>query len=101
MNELFVDILHLVALVNPKDQWHQKSVEVETATRDFNLATTEDILTELLNSYSERGSFMRMKVIAFVRETCSTFASKLLGEIKRHFSTPSNFTNRASTKVTV
>ena len=49
MNELFVDTLHLVALVNPKDQWHQKSVEVETATRNIDLVTTEDILTEFLN----------------------------------------------------
>ena len=68
MNELFVDTIHLVALVNPKDQWHQKAVEVETATRNFDLVTTEDILTEFLNFYSEHGEFMRMKVSAFVRE---------------------------------
>ena len=42
MNELFVDTLHLVALVNPKDQWHRKSVEVETATRNIDLVTTEE-----------------------------------------------------------
>ena len=68
MNELFVDTLHLVALVNPKDQWHQKSVEVETATRNLDLVTTEDILTEFLNFYAEHGEFVRMKVAAFVRE---------------------------------
>jgi predicted nucleic acid-binding protein len=68
MSELFVDTIHLVALVNPKDQWHQKSVEVETATRDRNLVTTEDILTEFLNFYAEHGKFMRMKVALFVRE---------------------------------
>lgn len=68
MNELFVDTLHLVALVNPRDQWHQKSVEVETATRNYNLVITEDILTEFLNFYCERGEFMRAKVAAFVRE---------------------------------
>ena len=68
MNELFVDTLHLVALVNPKDQWHRKSVEVETATRNIDLVTTEDILTEFLNFYAENGEFMRMKVSAFVRE---------------------------------
>ena len=68
MNELFVDTLHLVALVNPKDQWHQKSVEVETATRNSDLLTTEDILTEFLNFYAEHGEFMRMKVSVFVRE---------------------------------
>lgn len=68
MNKLFVDILHLVALINPKDQWHQKSVAVETETRNFDLVTTEDVLTEVLNFYSEHGAFMRMKVAAFVRE---------------------------------
>ena len=68
MNDIFVDTLHLVALVNPKDQWHQKSVEVETATRNADLITTEDILTEFLNFYAEHGEFMRMKVSAFVRE---------------------------------
>ncbi len=68
MNELFVDTIHLVALVNPRDQWHQKAVEVETATRDFDLIITEDILTEFLNFYSEHGNFMRMKVAAFVRQ---------------------------------
>ena len=68
MNELFVDTLHLVALVNPRDQWHQKSVEVETSVRDNDLVTTEDILTEFLNFYAEHGEFMRMRVAAFVRE---------------------------------
>lgn len=68
MNKLFVDTLHLVALINPKDQWHQKSVEIETATRNFDLVTTENILTEVLNFYAESGEFMRMKVAAFVRE---------------------------------
>ncbi len=68
MNELFVDTLHLVALVNPKDQWHQKSVEIETATRNNNLVTTEDVLTEFLNFYAEHGEFTRAKVSSFVRE---------------------------------
>ena len=68
MNELFVDTLHLVALVNPKDQWHQKSVEIETAARNNNLVTTEDVLTEFLNFYAEHGEFTRAKVSYFVRE---------------------------------
>jgi len=68
MNELFVDTLHLAALINPKDQWHQKSVEIETATGNLDLVTTEDVLTELLNFYAEHGEFTRRKVSAFVRE---------------------------------
>ncbi len=78
MNELFVDTLHLVAIVNPKDQWHQKSVEVETATRNNDLLTTEDILTEFLNFYAEHGEYMRMKVSAFVREILLDVRDKVI-----------------------
>lgn len=85
MNELFVDTIHLVALVNPKDQWHQKSVEVETATRNANLVTTEDILTEFLNFYSEHGEFMRMNVSAFVREILLDVRVKIIPRVETAF----------------
>lgn len=68
MNKLFVDALHLAALINPRDQWHSKSVEVEIATSDIDLVTTEDILIELLNFYAGHGEFKRRKVTDFVRE---------------------------------
>ena len=68
MKKLFVDTIHFVALTNPKDQWHQKAVEVETATVDFDLVTSDYVLTEFLNFYCEAGEFMRSKVVAFVRE---------------------------------
>ena len=85
MNELFVDTLHLVALVNPKDQWHQKSVEVETAIRNLDLVTTEDILTEFLNFYAEHGDFMRMKVSAFVREILLDVRVKVIARNSKTF----------------
>ena len=62
MNKLFVDTLHLAALINPRDQWHSKSVEVEIATSSIDLVTTEDVLIELLNFYAEHGEFKRRKV---------------------------------------
>ena len=68
MNKLFVDTLHLAALINPRDQWHSKSVEVEIATSSIDLVTTEDVLIELLNFYAEHGEFKRRKVTEFVRE---------------------------------
>ncbi len=68
MNKLFVDTLHLAALINPRDQWHSKSVEVEIRTISVDLLTTEDVLIELLNFYAEHGEFKRRKVTEFVRE---------------------------------
>ena len=85
MNELFVDTLHLVALINPKDQWHQKSVEMETATRENDLITTEEVLTEFLNFYAEYGEFMRMKVSAFTRQILLDVRVKVLPPSESNF----------------
>ncbi len=68
MNRLFVDTLHLVALVNPRDQWHSQSVEIENASFNLDLVTTEDVLIELLNFYAEHGELKRRKVTKFVRK---------------------------------
>ena len=65
---MFVDTLHLVALINPRDQWHSKSVEFHASASDIDLVTTEDILIELLNFYAEHGEFKRRKVTEFVRD---------------------------------
>lgn len=85
MNELFVDTLHLTALVNPKDQWHQKSIEVETAIRDFDLVTTEDVLIEFLNFYAGHGKFTRLKVSAFVREILLDIRVKVIARDETTF----------------
>lgn len=68
MTRIFADTLHLIALINPKDQWHSRSVETEVAIADVDVVTTDDVLIELLNFYAEHGELKRRKVAAFVRE---------------------------------
>lgn len=68
MSRCFVDAVQLIALVNPKDQWHRRAVEVAAITADHTLITTEEVLAELLNFYAESGEFMRQTASGFVRE---------------------------------
>ena len=68
MNRLFCDTLYFTALINPKDQWHQSVIEVEPIVETLDLVTTEEVLVELLNFYSEFGDLMRLKVSAFARQ---------------------------------
>ena len=68
MNRLFCDTLYFTALINPKDQWHQSAIEVEPIVETLDLVTTEEVLVELLNFYSEFGDLMRLKVSAFARQ---------------------------------
>ena len=68
MKRLFCDTLYFTALINPKDQWHQSAIEIEPLVESLDLVTTEEILIELLNFYSEFGQRIRLKVSLYVRQ---------------------------------
>jgi len=51
----FVDTLYLVALFNPRDQWHERAIAASKPVAETKLITAEDVLVELLNFFSEYG----------------------------------------------
>ena len=53
MSIVFVDTLYLVALYNPRDQWHDRALAAGRSLAGTKLITTEDVLVELLNFFSE------------------------------------------------
>ena len=55
MKVAFVDTLYLVALFNPSDQWHESAITASELVAETKLITTEDVLVELLNFFSEYG----------------------------------------------
>ncbi len=67
MKRVFVDTNHLVALINPKDQWHAAAVKAEQEHIEQDLTITEDVLIELLNFYCEHGDHTRRRVAEYVR----------------------------------
>ncbi len=67
MRRCFVDSGHLIALVNPKDQWHIKAVNAAQFVSAYGLVTTEEVLIEFLNFYSSDASHMRNLAATSVR----------------------------------
>jgi uncharacterized protein len=53
MRRIFADTSYWMALVNPRDQIHQKAVTVTEQLSSVRLLTTEMVLAELLNSLSD------------------------------------------------
>lgn len=68
MKRIFADTFYWTALLNPKDQWHSSVNEIQPKIANFQLATTETVLIELLNFYSEYGAEMRQTVVDTVRD---------------------------------
>jgi predicted nucleic acid-binding protein len=59
----FVDTLYLVAFFNPRDQWHGRAIAASKLVGETKLITTEDVLVELLNFFSEYGEEARRGVV--------------------------------------
>lgn len=55
-------------MLNPKDQWHKFAEEAQQKLGKVHLVTTETVLIELLNFFSEYGAEMRQTVIDSVRD---------------------------------
>jgi predicted nucleic acid-binding protein len=59
MDRVFGDTGYWISLLNPRDELHEKATQV---ARDFGsdrIVTTEMVLTEFLNSFSEYGPHLR------------------------------------------
>jgi uncharacterized protein len=55
MRSIFADTGYWVALLHPRDELHQKAVQLAQATQSDRIVTSEMVLTELMNDFSKRG----------------------------------------------
>jgi predicted nucleic acid-binding protein len=64
---VFVDTFYWIARINPRDQWHQKALALKSSLKNARLITSEAVLIELLNYFSDYGPEMREAVALIVR----------------------------------
>ncbi len=53
MRQVFADTSYWIGLVNPRDQIHAMAINVSRQLASWSLLTTEMVLVELLNSFSD------------------------------------------------
>ncbi|MEI9979385.1 MAG: PIN domain-containing protein [Edaphobacter sp.] len=59
MNQIFADTGYWIALLNPRDELHNRAQEISATLGPAQIVTSEWVLTELLNSFAERGVQLR------------------------------------------
>ena len=67
MTIVFADTLYWIALINARDQWHERAVAIKTTLAGSSLVTTESVLLEMANFFAEYGEVMRRKVALAIR----------------------------------
>lgn len=67
MKTIFADAFYWIALINPKDEWHNKVMAIAPSLDKAKTVTTEEVLSELLTFYANAGTRQRQRVIALVK----------------------------------
>ncbi len=66
MRRVFADTGYWVALLNPKDELHQKARDLSQQMDSLYIFTSEMVLAEVLNDFSKRGQFFRQAAIELI-----------------------------------
>lgn len=59
MRIIFADTGYWVALLNPKDELHNKAQAISRSLNPVHIVTSEMVLIEVLNDFSKRGNHFR------------------------------------------
>ena len=68
MSPLFADAHYWVALLTPRDQWHQTAREAAAEYASNRLVTTEPVLVEVLNFFAAFRAEMRQAAAGTVQD---------------------------------
>ena len=66
MRRVFADTGYWVALLNPKDELHQKAQDISKQMDLLYILTSEMVLAEVLNDFSKRGAFFLQAAIELI-----------------------------------
>jgi uncharacterized protein len=78
VNALFADTGYFITLLNPGDQLHAQAIRLaQTLTRQT-ILTSELVLIELLNDFSDRGDFFRQAAGQFVNQLQTSRSTQVI-----------------------
>ncbi|MDG2990600.1 nucleic acid-binding protein [Candidatus Synechococcus calcipolaris G9] len=67
MRVVFADTGYWIAFLNPHDDLHDKALNLSKAVQPAHIVTTEMVLVEVLNDFSDRGEYFRQSAVNLIR----------------------------------
>ena len=87
MTAVFVDASYFVGSLDLKDQWHELAVSArERLPDDASLVTTDEVLTEVLAAFSNRGQTGRELAAELVRRILDSGTMRVIPQSRESFS---------------
>src|SRR5437588_7470088 len=82
---LFADTFYWIALLSPRDAFHAVVASFSRTLRSVRLATTDEILTEVLSHFAGLGPYWRGKAAALVHDLRSDPDMEILPQSRSDF----------------
>ena len=84
MKQIFADTFYWVALINKKDNWHQRVIEVTSTLNNVEIVTTDEVLIEVLNFLSAIVP-LRRRTVQFVDDIMQNPHIKVIPQNRESF----------------
>lgn len=87
MRILFADTGYWVALINPRDDLHKKAQKLSKDIQPAHIVTTEMVLVEVLNDFSDRGEFFRKAAVNLIEKLYQHSNTTIIPQTSLQFQT--------------
>ena len=87
MRVVFADTGYWVALLNPKDDLHDKALRLSKDLHPVHIVTSEMVLTELLNDFGTRGKYLRNLAVNLIKGLYQNPNSTIIPQTSKQFQT--------------
>ena len=84
MKQIFADTFYWVALINKKDNWHQRVIEITSTLKNVEIVTTDEVLIEVLNFLSATVP-LRKRTVQFVDDIMQNPHIKIIAQNRESF----------------
>ena len=85
MTTVFADTMYWIAIVRPGDQWKKSARRARSSLGNVRLLTTDGVLTEFLNAFSNHGEHLRRQAAKMARAILDDPNVKVLAQSRDSF----------------
>ena len=86
MKKVFADTSYWIAIANPNDSLHQIAKDLSSSLKNVTIATTDEVLGELLTYFSSKyGNIFRQKAAQMVRYILNELTIEVIPQTRESF----------------
>ena len=91
MKTVFADTAYWVAVVNPRDDLHEKAIQVSQSLGNHRIVISEMVLAEFLNTFSKYGDALRGAAVNLIKKLKDDPNTKIVPQTSMQFNEALNF----------